>query len=299
MRRMIIWIKAMRASFFSASLIPVMVGTALASRTVKIHPGLFCLALLVVVANHAGANFINDYYDALGSDRINRQITPFSGGSRIIQQGLLPRAAFGRGTIVAYVIGLGTALGLALACRESLLFILALAGALLGIAYSIPFCNGMGRGWGELALGIAFGPLAVMGSFLAQTGILNREAFWAGIPVAFLIMGVLVLNQFPDREADRQAGKRGLIVRCGANRGVWVYLGIISLAYLALFVGVLRRIFPAKILYSYITLPLAIWIVLKLKRNYNQIPELIPVLVGNIGLHLLTGILICLGLWWR
>jgi 1,4-dihydroxy-2-naphthoate octaprenyltransferase len=299
MGRVVLWIKAMRASFFSASLIPVLVGAALANRTVKLQFGAMLLSLLVVIGNHAGANLINDYYDALGSDPINQKITPFSGGSRIIQQGLLSRSAFLRGAILSYGIGMGTALGLAVYYKNGLIFAIALAGVLLGLAYSVSSCYGMGRGWGELVLGLGFGPLAVMGSFLVQTGFLIREAFWAGVPVGFLIIGVLVLNQFPDHEADAKAGKRNWIVRSGTRRGVWVYLAIISLAYVTIFVGVITKLFPVKILLSYTTLPLAVWIVLEARRYYNQVPELVPALAGNVGLHLLAGLLIIVGFWWR
>jgi 1,4-dihydroxy-2-naphthoate octaprenyltransferase len=298
MPRIVIWIKAMRASFFSASLIPVMVGAALASQMARLRVTPLLLSLLVVLGNHAGANLINDYYDAVGSDAINQNITPFSGGSRLIQLGLLSRAAFLRGALVAYGIGLGTGLGLAWYCRNILIFGIALAGTLLGLAYSVSFCNGMSRGWGELAVGVAFGPLAVIGSFLAQTGYLRTEAWWAGIPVGLLIMGVLILNQYPDREADAQVGKRGWIVRAGPRRGLWVYLIIISLAYFTIFIGVISRAFPVKILFSYVTIPLAVWIFLKTRSYYEQIPELTPALAGNIVLHLLTGILLSLGLWW-
>jgi 1,4-dihydroxy-2-naphthoate octaprenyltransferase len=299
MGRILLWIKAMRASFFSASLIPVMVGAALASRVTRLHWGTMVLSLLVVLGNHAGANMINDYYDALGSDAINQNVTPFSGGSHIIQQGLLPRNAFLHGTLLAYSIGLGIATGLTCYYGELLILVISLAGALLGLAYSVSCCYGMGRGWGELAVGIAFGPLAVMGSFLVQTGFLISEAFWAGVPVGFLIIGVLVLNQFPDREADGQVGKQNWIVRAGARRGVWIYLALISLAYLTIFIGVVVNLFPVKILFAYTTIPLAVWIVLETRRYYDKAPELVPALAGNIGLHLLTGLCMIVGLWWR
>lgn len=299
MNRLNIWLKALRASFFSASLIPVLAGTALASRlgAVKYIPMAF--ALFIILCNHAGANLINDYYDALGSDRINEKVTPFSAGSRVIQQGFLSRTTVLNAAIWAYGLGLGTALALSFVYANAWVFLLALSGALLGVIYSHATINGMSRGWGELALGLAFGPLAVMGSFILQTRYLNWDSFWVGIPVGFLIIGVLILNEFPDIEADRCVGKRNIIVRAGSQNGVWVYLGVISLAYLTLFGGVITGIFPVKILFSYTTIPLAVWIFLELRRYHDKVPELIPALAGNIGLQFLTGLLICVGLWWR
>ncbi|HEY8463816.1 MAG TPA: prenyltransferase [Bacillota bacterium] len=299
MGKLRLWLKATRASFFGASLIPVLVGTALASRSAEFQLLPMALALLVILSNHAGANLINDYYDALGSDAINRKVTPFSGGSRVIQLGLLTRKAVLTGAVLAYGLGLGTGLGLTFFYQNPLILLLAAAGTLLGIFYSITSVNGMARGWGELTVGLAFGPLAVMGSFILQTGFVNLESFWAGIPVGFLIIGVLILNEFPDREADQKAGKRNLIVRVGYLRGVWVYLAIISLAYLAIFAGVISGIFPVTILFSTVTIPLAVWILLELRRYYDQVPQIIPALAGNIGLHFITGIFLCLGLWWQ
>ena len=289
----------MRAAFFSASLIPVLVGGALASRLGRFQLVPMLLSLLIILSNHAGANLINDFYDATGSDAVNEQPTPFSGGSRVIQQGLMTRETVFRGALLAYSLGLGTAIGLTLFYHNPVIFSLAAAGALLGIFYSITSVNGMARGWGELAVGMAFGPLAVMGSFVLQTGFLIPEAFWAGVPVGFLIIGVLILNEFPDREADEKTGKRNLIVRIGYLKGVWLYLAVISLAYLTIFAGVINGIFPETILFSSATIPLAVWILLELRRYYNQVPQITPALAGNIGLHFLTGLFLCLGFWWR
>lgn len=299
MSKIFLWIKAMRAAFFSASLIPVLVGGALASRLGEFQLIPMCLALLVILGNHAGANLINDYYDAIGSDAVNDQPTPFSGGSRVIQQGLMTRATVFRGAVVAYSLGLGTAIGLTLFYRNPVVLILAISGALLGIFYSITSVKGMARGWGELAVGIAFGPLAVMGSFVLQTGYLIPEAVWAGVPVGFLIIGVLILNEFPDRMADARSGKRNLIVRIGYIRGVWLYLTVISLAYLTIFIGVISGIFPVTILFSSATIPLAVWVFLELHRYYDKVPQIVPAMAGNIGLHFLTGLFLCIGFWWR
>jgi 1,4-dihydroxy-2-naphthoate octaprenyltransferase len=299
MEKIFLWLKAMRAPFFTASLIPVMVGAALANRRgdFKVMPAF--LSLLIVLGNHAGANLLNDICDAEGSDPINRRVTPFSGGSRMIQNGIFTRKEFLHGTLVSYGFGQGIAICLSLIYHNPLIFGLAIAGAALGVVYSLAPIAGMNRGWGELAVGMAFGPLAVMGSYLLQRGEIVPEAFWAGVPVGFLVMGILILNEFPDIEADRAVGKRNWLVRVGGVRGVWVYMTVVGLAYLTIFAGVICGVFPVRLLLSYTTVPLAVWIFLKVWRYHDQVPEIIPALAGNIGLHLVTGVILCIGLWWR
>ena len=238
------WIKATRAPFFTASIIPVLVGTALAK-----HQGFFSLddfiyALIIVVGEHAGANLLNDYCDAEGSDLINQNYSPFNGGSRCIQEGLLRKEVCLKASVCCYVMSVIPALALSLIRSQPAILILSLFGLMLGVAYSASWTYGMGRGWGELAVGIAFGPLAVLGSYLLQTGFLSWKGFWAGVPVGFLIMGVLVLNQIPDYQADRDSGKRNWTVKAGDERlAVWIYLAIITAAYTTVLTGVLGGFF--------------------------------------------------------
>lgn len=300
MKKIKLWLIAVRAPFFSAAIIPVLVGAALSSRIGDFHFIKLFLALLIVISCHAGANLINDYFDALGSDSINHSPTPFSGGSRLIQQGLLTRKAYYKGANITYGIALLTVVILTVIYQNLYILCLGVAGIIIGITYSASRTCGMGRGWGELAVGIGFGPLATAGSFLVQTNFLIPEAFLAGIPVGFLVMGILILNEFPDLEADQAVGKRNWIVRAGGGiRGVWIYLTVISLAYCTLVGGVFWGVFPAKILVSCFTIPLAVWVLLKTYQYHGKNPEIIPALAGNVGLHFVTGVLISVGLWWK
>jgi 1,4-dihydroxy-2-naphthoate polyprenyltransferase len=295
-----LWFFAVRAPFFSAAIIPVLVGAALSSRLGSFHFIKLFFGLLVVISCHAGANLINDYFDAIGSDLINQSPTPFSGGSKLIQQGLLSRRAYCKGAFIIYSVALITVVILTVVYRNMGILILGSAGIIIGIIYSATQTFAMGRGWGELAVGVGFGPLATAGSFLLQTNYLSPEAFFAGIPVGFLIMGVLILNEIPDLEADRAVGKRNWIVRAGSGtKGVWIYLTVISLAYFTLAGGVFWGVFPAKILVSCFTIPLAVWILLKMRQYSGNNPEIIPALAGNVGLHFITGLLITIGLWWK
>lgn len=298
MRKILLWLKAVRAPFFSASIIPVLVGGALSHREGVFHWEGMVFALMIVIANHAGANLLNDYFDAIGSDPVNQSVTPFSGGSRLIQEGLATRRSYLLAALFAYGAGLLLTIILAISYFNFFIFVLGISGLILGVIYSATYPFGMGRGWGELAVGLAFGPCAVLGSYLLQTNHLSWGAFMAGIPLGLLVMGILILNEFPDLEADRLVGKRNWIVRAGdVKRGVWIYLGVITLAYLTVLAGIFAGIFPVKILFAYSTLPLAIWIFLKARWYRGQVSELIPAMAGNVGLHFLTGLMICLGFW--
>ncbi|NIR18160.1 MAG: prenyltransferase, partial [Desulfobacterales bacterium] len=79
------YIRALRAPFLAGSIVPVIIGAALAFTDKTFSVPLFFIVLLGVTALHLGSNLINDYYDAKGSDPINIRLTPFSGGSRVIQ----------------------------------------------------------------------------------------------------------------------------------------------------------------------------------------------------------------------
>lgn len=296
MKILVIWLRATRASFFLASIVPVLVGASLAARENTYHWNALVYALIIVVSSHAGSNLLNDYYDALGSDAVNRNLTPFSGGSRLIQNGILSRSSYLQGSMVAFGIALTIASMLSVAFHNMIILGLTILGIMIGICYSGCFVMGMGRGWGEIMVGAAFGPLSVMGSYLLQTNYISWEAFLAGLPVGFLIMGVLILNEFPDIHADSECGKRNCIVSLGIQKGALVYLGSVVMAYLTLLACVLTRMLPVNVLYSYLTIPLACWIMIRVRRYRERVPELIPAMAGNIGLHIVTGLLMCYGL---
>jgi 1,4-dihydroxy-2-naphthoate octaprenyltransferase len=293
-----LWMKASRAPFFSASVIPVLVGATLAMREGSISFIGLCLALVVVISTHAGSNMINDYYDADGSDPLNQNFSPFNGGSRVVQNRELTKGTLRKGAMVAYGIGFLAVIAGTMWKANPYVLLIGIAGAFLGYTYSATYTFGMGRGWGEIAVGAAFGPLAVLGSYLLQTNHLAWKAFLAGVPVGFLIMGVLILNEFPDIEPDQAVGKRNWLVRFGrGNRGMWVYLGVIIFAYLTILACVLFQVFSPQFLISLIPLPLVIWIVLRIRSYQKNNTGLVPAMMGNIGLHLLTGLLLCVGIW--
>jgi 1,4-dihydroxy-2-naphthoate octaprenyltransferase len=216
------WIAATRPAFFTASVLPVLVGLAFAWRAgATFHPRLALLTVINIMVIHAGANVLNDYFDALnGTDAANphRQY-PFTGGSRFIQNGALSVEAtgrFGAGLMIA-----GAALGAFMVVQAGpWLLAIGLLGALLGIVYSAPPCLAC-RGLGDLAIGLAFGVLPVVGTVYIQLGTLEPGAAWLGAVIGFFVSAILWINSIPDIKADAKAGKNTLPVRLGSERARW------------------------------------------------------------------------------
>jgi len=210
---------AMRPKFFTASILPVIVGTALGA--VAIGGVNWVLALLAIVATvlvHAAANVLNDVGDDIsGADAPNTgRIYPYTGGSRFIQAGILTRAQMNRLGLsllaVAFVLGLGLA-----AIAGPMVIWLGLAGIAIGVLYSLPRIYLSGKGLGELAVFIAFGPLPVCGAAWLQDGVWDLGRLLISLPVGMWTAAILLINEVPDLDSDAAAGKRTLVVRFGVD----------------------------------------------------------------------------------
>ncbi|MHC4778484.1 MAG: prenyltransferase, partial [Planctomycetota bacterium] len=155
-----LWIKAMRAPFFQASFIPVAVGSAVASfQTGSIDWLLAVLAGLGTAAVNGGTNLMNDYFDHVsGNDEAIKTPTPFSGGSRVIQEGILtPRAVF-IGGAVSYLVAAAIGAYLLWHCGPWILAF-GTVGAIFSFFYTAPPLKIGYRGAGELLTGFLLGPL--------------------------------------------------------------------------------------------------------------------------------------------
>jgi 1,4-dihydroxy-2-naphthoate octaprenyltransferase len=260
------------------------------------------LTFLGVAALHSGANLLNDYYDSFGSDPINAYVTPFSGGSRVIQDGGLSPDTV---RFMAFLcLGLGCICGLALIfLGRPWVAVLGTLGLLAGYLYSAQPIQLMSAGLGEAAIFLAFGPLVTWGTYYVQTNTLKPVGLAVGLPLAFLITAILWINEFPDLKADAEAGKRQLVVRLGLRRARWAYAGLMLAPFLSLFI--LLEVFhlPDLLLAALVALPLAVRAIRIAWRVPPTEPEFIPAQALTIQSHVLVGLSMTLALlyaaWWR
>ncbi len=296
------WALEVRIPFLTAAGVPLILGAAIAwAMTGAFDAGLFFLTLVGGLCLQAGTNVANDYFDHRSNcDDINTEyVRPFSGGSRMIQKGLLSAREVFIEALVLFAVG--SLIGLYLAwVRGPAILILGVIGVFSGFFYTAPPIKLANRGVGELFVGLNFGVLMTLGAYWVQTGSFAWQPVVAAIPVSLLIAAVLYLNQFPDYAADKAVGKNHLVVRLGKERAVAWYGPLMVAPYVVVVAGVLARLVPGTSNFSLpwfslaalLVLPKALSAIRTAQVNYATSIYLIPANANTIMAHLQTGLLL-------
>jgi 1,4-dihydroxy-2-naphthoate octaprenyltransferase len=294
--RLIIWLKALRAPFFTASAMSVVAGagvvawtgsTRLTAGGATVNVAAFVITLVGVVALHAGANLTNDYFDHLsGNDAGNLYFNQFSGGSRVIQEGLIPARKILRAAVTAFVIAFLCGAALWVDRGGWAMPVLGFAGLFGGYLYTAPTIKLAYRGAGEAVVGLTFGPLVTMGTYSVQRFSVTWEAFWCGVPIGILVALILLVNEFPDYEADKAAGKRTLIVRLGRTAGVPLCAALYAAVYgCTIYLAAAGRM-PKGALWTLVTLPGAAFVVAWMWRHRYSPRQLVASSAAGVLTHL-------------
>jgi 1,4-dihydroxy-2-naphthoate polyprenyltransferase len=184
-----------------------------------------------VAKNASGEVFDFDSGADLGVAPEDR--SPFSGGKRVLVDGLLTR----RQTVALAGVGylLGSALGLVIALgREPRVLWLGVAGVACAWFYQAPPLKLSYRGLGEVAVAVSYGPLLTCGTYLVQCGTVTSEVVLLSMPLGMAIAAFLWVNEFPDCRADHAANKRTLVVRLGRRRASHAFGWLVAATYLVL-----------------------------------------------------------------
>jgi 1,4-dihydroxy-2-naphthoate octaprenyltransferase len=293
-KKFIIWLKALRAEFLTATIVPFLLGGAITFYdSGSLNLFLFMLSGIGAACLHLGTNVANDYYDhKYNADNFNQNSTAFSGGSRVIQQGMLsPRTLFVTFTLF-FIIGIALGIYLYLITKAAGILVIAAFGFFCGYFYTAGPIKLAYRGLGEIAIGLNLGPFITLGTYLVQTGKLSWEVFLSALPTGLLMLAMIILNEFPDHDSDKQAQKNTLVVRIGKKKAVSVLEIILLLTLLYILIGTFFGLYPAGVLIMFLAAPLAIKTVLIARKHYNNTPLLLPALQSNILFHLVSGLLL-------
>lgn len=285
----------MRIPFLILTPACVAVGVATAYRqTHEISWLQILLVLFGALASHICVNSFNEYFDFTSGLDAKTQRTPFSGGS-----GTLPiHPEFEKKTLCLAIVSFGIAMIIGLYfvwLRGMLLLPLGAIGLFLLVTYTIwlvynpILCL--------IAPGLGFGTLMVMGTHFSLTGSYSWRSFVASLVPTFLVSNLLLLNQFPDVDADKSVGRRHFPITIGRQASVTLYGVLLLLTYLSVVVGVIIGLLPRFSLLALLTGIFAWKAYQGAYQNSENIPALIPSMGLNVVINLTTPILLAVGLF--
>ena len=261
------WFLASRPWSFSMTAISVSVGSALGAIDGQFSWTLFVITLLGTILLHAATNLINDYYD-VKSGVDTQEVATAQYRPHPLVEG---KIASGHVKIAAYSLyALSILIGVYLAAtRGWALMWIGLIGALASLTYTAPPLKYKYNALGEFSVFLMWGPLMMAGAYFVQRQAFSMDTIWISLPFGALVALVLLANNIRDINHDRDKGILTLAIVLGQRNGLWLYLFLVVVAYLAV---ILMAIFGPLYLWSLIvllSLPLALRL---LRQMLQQIP---------------------------
>jgi 1,4-dihydroxy-2-naphthoate octaprenyltransferase len=260
-----------------ASMASMFLGACAAARDGPLSPGWLAVTVAGIFAIEVAKNASGEIFDFDSGTDLSvtpEDRSPFSGGKRVLVDGLLTRRD--AAVVAAVCYGAGAACGLAIVTlREPKVFWPGVAGMACAYFYHAPPLSLSYRGLGEAAVAICYGPLICSGTYLVQRGSVAAPVIALSAPLGILIAGFLWINEFPDFRADRAAGKRTLVVRLGRRAASSVFAGLIVAASLLLLVEPLFGLPEGVWLGAFGLIPAAL-AARTLSRNVDRTERIVP-----------------------
>lgn len=281
------WVAGARPRTLWTAVSAVAVGTGAAASTTQVRPSLALLALGVAIALQIASNYANDYADGVRGTDLNR-----IGPERLVASGKAAPSAVKRAAYLSFAAAAVFGLGLVAASGTWWLLAvgaLAIVAAWTYTASDRPYGY---EGWGEVAVLIFFGPVAVLGTQYTQAGTITWWSVVASIAVGLWAVAMLMVNNIRDIDGDALAGKRTLAVKLGDRRARALFATVV-LAPLALTV-LMAFARPWALIATITALP-AFLIAIAVRAGARGV-ALAPVFKGVSAVGLGYGLLLAVGL---
>ena len=249
----------------------------------------YVLGQAAVTAFQWMTHYANDYFD-YEADVANKTPTAWSGGSRVLAEGVLPRRVALYAALVLAAIGVVATI--LLGREEPRAIAIVVPMAVLAWAYSGPPLRLCARGLGELTTAIVVTGLVPLLGFFMQAPALEGVGYLglAVAPLVLLQLAMLIAIELPDAEGDEAAGKRTLVVRYGAEWAAQIYVLLTTLAFLAVPIGSLIGLPMRVVIAATLPLPIALW---RLSRAVADSKEGAYEPLAMFGVLLLMGTAVC------
>ena len=285
------WIRIIRIRFLLASAIAAANGMSLAVWKFGVFDFFFAvLTFAGVLSLHASVDLLNDYWDyRRGIDKITKR-TKYSGGTGVLPEKLLnPKMVYRIGIVF---LAIGALLGIYFVAVRGITIAIILGFAILAIYfYSTKIVN---LGLGEVFVMIK-GTMIVLGSFYVQVGFIEPAAIYVGVIVGMLSASVLLVNSFPDYEADRRSGRRTLVIVLGKQKAAKIIFLPIIAPYVFIIVGIFLGYTKPISLICLVSLPYVYKIIKNICKHEN-LDKFVPAMAATVMYARITGILLAISL---
>jgi 1,4-dihydroxy-2-naphthoate octaprenyltransferase len=281
-----------RPQFLLLSVVLAFLGTCIAWYDGAFHLGYALLAFFGLLMVHISVNVLNDYFDYRSGIDLEVKRTPFSGGSGILPAALLtPRQVLWFG-LVSFLLAVPIGVYFVVTLDKGWQLLPLLLVAAVCILLYTPLLTRLG--WPEWAPGVGLGALPILGVYFVQTADYTLPAVIACVPSGILVHNLLLLNEFPDAEADKKAGRKTLPIIMGARKASLVYSALTVVVYLWIIGGVIAGQMPVLSLLGLLTLPLAIKAI-QGALKHQEMTKLVPAMANNVLVILLTQLFMGIG----
>lgn len=285
-----LWLAEMRAPFLVLAVLLVAIGLAFGWKYhpegTTFNPWHALLLMVGVVSSHISVNLFNEYSDNKTQIDHHTQRTPFSGGSGVLSSGKLSAKSVFRTAVASLVLALTIGIYFALTVHW-IIFLLAGMGSFSILFYT----NILARfQLGELFSGLTLGTFVVLGSYVVMTGspgmtiieLFPQDVLLMSIPPGILTSLLLLINEFPDVEADKLGGRKHLVIWLGRKKAAYVYtLGMVATFGVIIGAALFNVVSPWFML-ALLPMPLAYRASMAAIRHGHDTPKLVPALGMNV-----------------
>jgi 1,4-dihydroxy-2-naphthoate octaprenyltransferase len=281
-----------RANFLPLTIVIVLAGLAAAFYAHRAFLPIDAVLVMVgALLTHASVNAFNNYFDYRSKIDAKTPKTPFSGGVDILVKGMMkPSEAL---TVCLSTLICAALIGAYFLVRLfNVLLPLIVYGAIIIVLYS-PVLSRV-PALSEIVAGSGFG-LMGLGVYVTQTGLIDAAGIAILIPITILVALLLFLNEFPDAEVDRVAGRRHIVILLGKRGSAWLYVIGEAATYVSIILAVAVGAAPLPVLISLFSLPIAYKAGRLTLKNYDRISDLVPAMGSNVLFILSTITLMACG----
>ena len=290
------WLKAARLKFLPQGVMPIFLAGAIAYSEDIFKPLYFVIALLAAAAVQIGLTMFNDMLDfAYGTDQQKIETkNPFSGGSGMLTSGTITLKQVIGAIFFLCLFAMAGAIYLTIEVGIELLWI-AIPGAVIAIFYSAKPFRFAYRGLGELMMFLGYGLVLTTWGYFVHSTQLSYEILLIGAIPGFLMWTMILINEIPDWEEDRAAGKKNIVYRIGPKNTKNLFIASLASVYIYIAALISLGVIPLYCALAFLGLPLALKASTMANKHYLAPMKVIPANRFMVFIYSLTMTTITIG----